>query len=1035
MSIIATPLMHRVRVWMLAALLLAVIPAWGAVTSPLRFRHLATPSNPHVLSLLQDRQGFVWVGTQSGGLFRYDGYQAVRYTYEAKNERSLPAIRVAVLHQDSAGRIWAGTRNGLARYNPVTDDFTRFTPPAGPARQLDIKAIISDGAKGMWLATWGGVQHFDPDTGRFVQYFNRKDDPGSLARDDVNAIAVDARGGLWAATWPGGLDYLPPGSKQFQHFRVDSPEAPDAKANNVRALQFDSQQTLWIGTEGGALTWQDGRPWSERRRISAPDSRINVFYPGPDGAMWGGTISAGLLRWPKGSTTPVQHVYRPNDPYSLPADNVRAIMIDRSGMLWAGTFIDGIGVANLAVTGFERIIPYDVAENNPRPDNMLRSIEGAPGGHLWLAGTSGFALFDPANGEVLKLYRAKPKQPGALQSDLVYSIYQQPDGPLWVGTVGGLHRLDHPDGKFKLIDLGSGGNSSINSVSPGSGDWLWIGTGTSVMHYNSRTGEVKRYANDPANPYSRSVNGGSAILQDKAGRVWMGSEQAGGGLDLLDQSTGKFRHFVHSDSDPASLADNVVTTLHEDNAGRIWVGTEKGLNQVVVDAAGSVTFRSFNGPDSIGETRILAIRHDKAGNIWVSAVGGLMRLDATTGERSKFIDEDGISDAFAVASSFAAPDGTLYFGGTRGMTAVKPGVVSSRTTPPQVAITDISVFNRSLKDGAASSGIQLDGAVTSPKSLTLSVQQSVFSFEFAALHFTQPSRNRYAYMLQGFDRDWVQTDATRRTATYTNLDPGDYVFNVKASNDRGVWTEQPATVVVTILPPFYKTWWFRTLAILLTLGLLTLAYHVRVQRLTRLQSELESQVAARTAELEASNLKLAELMTTDSLTGILNRRGFDTALAREWARAKREGQPLGLAMIDVDHFKLYNDHYGHQEGDACLQAVARTIAAHAKRTTDVAARYGGEEFVVLLPGADGHQCHLLAKEICSAMQDLALPHQGSSEGVVTVSIGIASMVPDEQNGAETLVRHADDALYQAKQQGRNRAVLYSDATRPAVHLA
>lgn len=1016
-------MMSRLRCWLVAAWLMAAASAWGAVTSPLRFSHLTTPSNPSVLALLQDRQGFVWIGTQSGGLFRFDGYQATRYNFDARNPRSVPNIRVTALYQDRAGRIWVGTRSGLARYDPATDDFTRFAPPDGPSRRFDIKAIISDGRHGMWLATWGGVQHFDPETGTFVQYYHHDKVATSLASDDVNALALDERGGLWASTWPAGMDYLPAGSKEFQHFKVDLPDAAGSKWNTVRALQFDRQQTLWIGTEAGVITWKDGAPWNERRRIESPDSRINVFYVDQEDTMWAGTISAGLLRWNKGSTAPIHHVYRPNDPYSLPADNVRAVMVDRGGMLWAGTFIDGIGVANLSSTGFERMIPYDVALNNRRPNNLLRGIDGAPGGRMWLAGTSGFSLFDPTNGDVVRLYRADPGKPGALQSDLVFSVYQQPGGPLWVGTANGLHRLDQIDGKFVLIDVGGGANASINSISPGAKDWLWLGTGSSVIHYNTKSGAIERYVHSNTDPNSRSVNGASSILEDKRGRVWIGSEQAGGGLDLLDQTTGKIRHFVHKEGDASSLADDVVTALYEDQSGRIWVGTDKGLNEILTADNGAISFRSFTGGDSVGEVRVLAIRSDLSRNIWLSSPGGLLRLDPGSGVRSRYIYEDGLSDAFTHASSYAAPDGTLYFGGPRGMTAVHPAEVRSRTTTPQVAITDISVLNRSLKQGANVTGVKLDGAVIAPRSLTLTVEANVFSFEFAALHFTQPSRNRYAYRLEGFDRNWVLTDAAHRSATYTNLDPGDYVFQVKASNDRGVWNEQPTTLMVTILPPFWRTWWFDVLAALAVISMLTLAYRLRVRRLTANQAALEAEVQARTAELEASNRKLAAMTTTDGLTAITNRRGFDTALLREWARAKREGKPIALAMIDVDHFKLYNDEYGHQDGDACLQAVAQCIASHAKRPTDVAARYGGEEFALLMPATDGRHALSLAQEICFSLARLGLPHLRSSYGIVTVSIGIVATVPDEGAVPETLIRQADEALYRAKQEGRNRAVL------------
>jgi diguanylate cyclase (GGDEF)-like protein len=303
------------------------------------------------------------------------------------------------------------------------------------------------------------------------------------------------------------------------------------------------------------------------------------------------------------------------------------------------------------------------------------------------------------------------------------------------------------------------------------------------------------------------------------------------------------------------------------------------------------------------------------------------------------------------------------------------------------------------------------------------VRDSVFTVEFAALHYVDPNRNTYAYRLLGFDRDWVHTDAARRSATYTNLDAGTYKFEVKAANHQGLWNEVPATMMITIYPPWYKSWWFRLIMAGIAISLLTTAYRARVLQLTRRQMQLEAMVAARTQELEDTNQRLAELSSTDGLTGINNRRGFDAALESEWKRAGRNGYGLTLAMLDVDHFKSYNDYYGRQAGDKCLRKVADLIAAHGRRTSDLVARYGSEEFALLAPATDAVRAMEIARGICQELESLAIPHAKSPYGVVTISIGVATANPDESDNWLMLIEKADRALAQAKKEGRNRAGL------------
>jgi len=999
-------------------ILLAVTGVSLAAPPSLRFRKLGPlgKDEPSMLSLLQDRQGFVWIGTHSNGLYRYDGYRTIRYTSQGGKPGALPNDRVSALYEDRQGHIWAGTQDGLARFNPASGNFTVFAPKHGPANALVVKNIISDGGDGMWVGTWGGLQHFAPASGKFTVYAHDPARPGSLAANDLNALARDAEGGIWTGTWPGGLDYLAPGASEFIHYRTGPDNDPGARSHIVRALEFDRQGRLWIGTEAGVMRWQRGQPWSSRKMIASPNSRVTSFLTDQSGTLWATTLTAGLLRWDEAAGRFDQFVHQSDDPYSLPGDNLRAILQDRGGNLWLASFTDGIALVNLNSSGFARTVPYRIDGRTAPASNALLSLAAKPDGKLWLGGNLGLGLYDPASGQVLRRYLGDGK-PGSLSHSIIYSLYQGASGPLWIGTSSGLNRLDSPDGRFTTTHFGNTASDFINFIAPGSNGLLWLGTGNSLIRYEIASGQHHIYLNDPKDPQSRSVNGATAVLEDRKGRVWVGSEWNGGGLDLLDPSTGKFRH-LRAQSE--GLLDDNVTSLHEDAAGRLWVGTARGLMQLTESADGKFGFRSLAA--ATGNQKILAMRSDAEGQLWVSTIAGLYRINPANGAAELYTASDGLTDGFT-ANSATQSDGLLYFGGVHGMTTVDPKAVKRTSVAPQIAITDIKLFNHSIAEGQLPQGVTLEGTPSAPVALTLSSQVPTFSIEFSALHYTEPLLNRYAYQLEGFDREWVEVDAEHRVATYTNLNPGHYVFRVKASNHRGTWNEEAAVLRITITPPFWRAWWFRLVAALVVLGVLWTLYRWRIRRLTRQQAELEKLVAARTGELEQSNRKLAALSTTDGLTGVSNRRGFDLALETEWRRAARTGQSIALSMLDVDFFKKYNDRYGHQAGDATLRAVADLITAHGRRTSDLVARYGGEEFALLSAATDVSDAFGVAEAICTELERLALPHEDSPFGRVTISIGVAVLVPTEDGSPTRLVELADQALYRAKQRGRNQALL------------
>ncbi|WP_228893445.1 diguanylate cyclase [Pseudoduganella aquatica] len=1019
----------------LLAFLLAAAgpPPAAAAPQALAFKRIDTLGSDaqSIVSMLQDRQGFVWIGTIEGGLFRYDGRQSVHYQNDPLDPRSLPGGRIAALYNDEQGRIWAGTDEGLVRYDPATNGFIRYVPDSGPKNYRIVRRIISDGAGGMWLATWGGLQRFDPKTGRFKIYQHDPARPDSLAHNDINALAMDAKGGVWAGTWPGGLDYLAPGSESFVHYRVDDEAAPSVKGNDVRSLHADSAGKLWIGTDDGLVVWKAGEPWQTRRRLPQQTGRVTHMDEDLSGDLWISTRTAGVWRWDRETGDFQVYQRRAEDSHSLSTNAINLTMHDRTGTLWVGSFTDGVSRANLGYHGFERIVPRDVAPDVFKASNFVRSLGAAPQGRLWLGVDDGLVLFDPAERKLLRHYAADAKRPGTLSNNVIYSLYQQPGGPLWAGTSRGLNRLDKLDGPFQAIHFGSGAIDFINRIAPGRGGLLWLGTSAGLVRYDIASGAHTVHAHDPADPGSRSVDGVTTLMEDSAGRVWTG-EFFRGGLDVRDPETGKFTRVR---SDPAradTLSSDRISCLHEDASGAIWVGTARGLNRIRI-RDGKLEVKRYSHKGSVGTQMVEAIQSDRAGMLWVTTVAGMSKLEPLSENVTNYSVEDGLTEGFYLDASVRGSDGRLYFGSTSGITSVNPAIHSSVSRPPQLAITGISLFNKPLRPGAAPPGVTLEGSLTAPQSLTLPWNADVLTIEFAALHYAEPKRNGYRYKLEGFDQDWVQADASRPAATYTNLNPGSYRFRLMGSNNKGVESKAEVTLPITITPPLWQTWWFRAAAAVAAVSLLALLYRWRVRSLTSRATRLESIVAERTRALQESNQKLAALSATDALTGIANRRSFDDALAREWRRAARRGEPLAVAMFDVDFFKPYNDHYGHAAGDDTLRRVAQALAGGLHRAGDLVARYGGEEFVFIAPGVSPEEALRMADGLRLAVEALALPHALSSFGRVTASVGVASIVPAQgaavdgakegAGGAAALMHAADQALYRAKADGRNRCVL------------
>jgi signal transduction histidine kinase/ligand-binding sensor domain-containing protein/CheY-like chemotaxis protein/HPt (histidine-containing phosphotransfer) domain-containing protein len=846
----------------LALLAMVAAPAAAAPTPTLRFEHLSVEdglAQETVLAIVQDSEGFMWFGTQSG-LSRYDGYRFTNFRNVVGDARTLVNNWVRVLYVDRKGRLWIGTDGGLDRYEPATGTFSHFVPDEPVKRgngNRHIRAILDDGKDGLWLATADGLQHFDIASGRFAIWRHVPGVADSLVSDKLTSLALDDKGRLWIGTMA-GLDSLDPDLMHFRHHA----SSRGGKYDVIQALLVDANQHLWVGSIGGLERLPLGQTGELRRfgiEDGMPEGEINVLYQDTERQLWIGSHDRGLYRWLPAAGRFAHHPHRITDSYSLGDNQVSALYADRVGTFWAGTWYGGVSRADLGSGGFARIMRGDDSPISLE-DNKVRGMVADGAGKLWLATNGGLHGFDPVSGRDTA-YRLAPLADGVTGDAMATTVALGRDGAVWVGARTGLARLDPDSGRMARRTLSRDVDANyVRNLLVTRDGMLWIATRGGLHRMDPRKGldaPLTSYQHDPSSGASLADNVLRPMLEDRGGRLWIGTFD---GLDLLDRATGKFRHFRHDPHDPASLSHDEVHYLLEDHRGTLWVGTAVGLNKMVIAADGTPRFQRYTRREGMEDDAIAAMQEDLDGYLWVSTSSGLSRLDPVSGAWRHYNSADGtIEGAYFDASALRAREGTLYFGGNNGITAFNPRALHDNGIAPRAVITGLQIFDKPVQK--AHPGL-VPGPIERTGKITLPASDSVFSLEFSALHFAAPGRNRFAYRLVGFDQGWIDADAGKRFATYTNLDPGSYVFQVRAANKDGVWSDAPASLEITILPPLWKTWWFRGLGVLLGIGICYGAFRVRLDGLRRQKDLLEQQVSARTEKIEQQN-RLLERQTEE----------------------------------------------------------------------------------------------------------------------------------------------------------------------------
>jgi len=840
-------------------------------------------SNSFVNCLIQDRTGFIWFGTDDG-LNRFDGYEVKVYRNNPDDKSSLSENIIWALWEDYAGNLWIGTKSGgLNKFDSHTEKFEYWDLDSNATGEINITYIYEDSNKYIWIGTYrNGLYRFNLSQNKFEHWQNTADNPNVLSNNFVTSIIEDDFANIWISTYKGLNKFNPDAiEKPFTQIFNDSKNNIDLNYSPIWYLTKSSffNNAILMGTLKGLIKFdpltqefsQIALPADYGLQFGNSVSSITEEEYAGEKILWVGTFG-GLVRINLTTGYKERFFQSKKNESELLSNQIQDMILDKSGVVWIATE-NGLNFYSSKRSKFNSRTPAIsfLGDEPALLKNNIRAITQTEDESLWFGTDAGlFGIRNSAgNSSII--------QNSELNSLNVWSLFNGSSDRLWIGTYGqGLKgfsinsnsvkswKVDNPD--FNLASF-----NYVKTILEDNDGMIWIGFwGGGLARLNPLTSKVEHWRNEKSNPSSLSYNDVWVIHQDREGRIWIGTN--GGGMDLYNgKKDNYFYNWNSNKENKYSLNSNNIFTICESTSGNksddqtiLWVGTANGLNKFAVtndsnkndSSKINVEINYYTVDDGLPDNAIESILEDENGDLWIGTSSGISFFNIKEEKFTNYTTADGLSgSSFNSSAAFKTKEGIMLFGCTSGLNYFDPDRITQSTYPPSVVITDFQILNQpaGVKNKSA-----LRTSIFNSKEVVLSYIQNDFSFQFAALDYNAPEMIQYAYFLEGLDREWIYS-GSRRFVTYTNLDPGEYVFRVKATNSDGLWNEQPAKIYIVINPPFWRTWWAYTIYVIAFIGSLYLIRATELRRRRKKEEERlrreKEEARLREAELKAKNIE------------------------------------------------------------------------------------------------------------------------------------------------------------------------------------
>jgi len=833
----------------------------------IKFKHLGINeglSQNSVFCMLQDHNGLIWIGTEDG-LNKYDGYEFTVYKHKNEDKTSLSHSQVNALLEDKDHNLWVGTSGGLNVMNARTEQFTRFNTSAVhfDENRNFISSLIKDAQDNIWVGTYDGLKMYDRAHKRFLSF----NPPGLSATNynlnKIKALFLDKNQIIWISIG-NDLVRFDPARRQFLPLPALLQQNQELRKSNVRVIKQDNSGIYWFGTESAGLFKFDSKSnfvvnyKTDNSKLTTNVVR-DILIAG-NNELWVGTRDGlNILHTQTNQFT--NYHYNHFDPTTLSHNSVRSFLKDNNGNIWLGTFAGGINTYDAESENFKSI----AEQTGSKPGlnhSVVSSILLNNDGTLWVGTEGGGLNYVDRKRNIFKYFSVQEGQKTE-QSNIVKSIARDNDGSLWVGTYNGLVHFDAKRGITEARSLNKEREDQdkkleITSVLTDNAG-VWVASNGSGLYFIDRQQTVKSYLHAAENKSGLSSDNLTTLLKDNKDNLWIGTQR---GLNYFDLKANRFVQFLNDPDKVTSISNNSILSLFTDSGNRLWIGTQGGLD--LYDPIGK-KFYAITESDGLANNVVHAIQQGPDGSLWISTNKGLSnirfenyRLPFTAANLVilNYTLDDGLqSNQFSERAVAKANDGELFFGGINGISSFYPGRLIRNTVKPTLIFTDFEIKDKPIT--VTSENSPLTDPINDTKHITLTYDQAFISIKFAALNYTNPGKNQYAYKLEGLrnDNDWHYA-GVQRTASYTNLSAGDYAFKVKAANNDGVWNDAPKTLRITILPPPWKTWWAYVIYATIILSLLYLFYYYSFKT-AKLKSELDIEHMLREKDEELAQRKLS----------------------------------------------------------------------------------------------------------------------------------------------------------------------------------